>query len=123
MKIAIPAMNIRRLPRMSPALPPSSRSPPKVSEYAFRTHDRPEGEKSRPCAIEGSATFTTVRSRTIMSWAQSTTARVMPRRTGRRAGGVMAGRANVVADKLSPIFLLSKGAAEAGRKARPDAGR
>jgi hypothetical protein len=65
-----------------------------------------------------------------MSWAQSTTARVMPRRTGRRAGGVMAGRVNVVADKLSPIFLLSEGTADAAGKpglmraedARPDAG-
>ena len=29
-KIRIPAMNTRRRPRMSPARPPSSRSPPKV---------------------------------------------------------------------------------------------
>src|SRR5215472_586473 len=40
----------------------------------------------------GSAMFTTVRSRTIMSWAQSTSASVRPRRSVRRAGGGLKGR-------------------------------
>ena len=38
--------------------------------------------------MDGSATFTTVMSSTIMSWAQSTTASVMPGRCRRAAPGL-----------------------------------
>jgi hypothetical protein len=37
----IPALNIRRRPRMSPDRPPSSSSPPNVTAYPVTTHSRP----------------------------------------------------------------------------------
>ncbi len=37
-KIAIPTMKTRRRPNRSAALPPSSRKPPKASEYAVTIH-------------------------------------------------------------------------------------
>ena len=43
----MPAMNIRRRPRMSPARPPSSSRPPDVSVYPFSTQDRLVAEKFR----------------------------------------------------------------------------
>ncbi len=81
----IPARNTRRRPRMSPARPPSSSRPPKVSVYAFSTQDRPAGEKRRPAWMCGSAMFTTVRSRTIMSWANSMMTSATPGWPRRRA--------------------------------------
>src|SRR5215469_10082456 len=75
----MPAMNTRRRPRMSPARPPSSRKPPKVSAYALTTHSRPEPEKPSACWMWGRATFTMVASRTTMSWAVAMTSRARPR--------------------------------------------
>ena len=40
-----PMMNIRRRPSRSPARPPSSSRPPRVSAYALMTHSRPLPEK------------------------------------------------------------------------------
>ena len=64
---------------MSPARPPSRRSPPKVSVYPFITQDRLVALKFRPRSISGSAMFTTVASRMTISWAQSRMIRAMPR--------------------------------------------
>lgn len=60
-------MNMRRLPRMSPVLPPSSSSPPKVRVYALTTQARLVVEKSRERWMSGSAMFTMVMSSTTMS--------------------------------------------------------
>ncbi len=65
---------------MSPALPPSSSSPPNVSMYPFITQDRLVGVKFRLVMMCGSAMFTTVASRMIMSWAPSMMARATPAR-------------------------------------------
>ena len=62
------------------ARPPSSSRPPDVSVYAFSTQDRPVAEKCRLSWICGSAMFTTVMSRMIMSWAPSMMARAIPGR-------------------------------------------
>ena len=71
-KRARPAANTRLRPKRSPALPPSSRKPPKVSRYPLTTHESPVSEKaSEPC-IAGSATLTMVPSSTIMSCAAHT---------------------------------------------------
>src|SRR5580693_2079413 len=79
-KMVRPAMNIRRRPRMSPARPPSSSSPPNVGVYPFITQDRLVEEKCRLVWMCGSAMFTTVASRMIMSWALSMMARARPAR-------------------------------------------
>ncbi len=63
---AMPATNVRRRPRMSPARAPSSSSPPKLSAYAFCTHDRPVGEKPSVSWIFGSAVMTIETSRMII---------------------------------------------------------
>ncbi len=108
----IPAMNTRRRPRMSPARPPSSSRPPKVSVYALSTQDRPAAEKCRPAWICGSAMFTTVMSRTIMSWAHSMMTRATPawprcrdvasRRRSAPAGAPAGGAAGVGPGKAGP---------------------
>src|SRR2546421_11251839 len=67
----------RRTPRReirSPSRPASSSRPPKAIRYALTTHARLDGEKPRSLWMAGSATLTTVASRTIMSIpTQSTT--------------------------------------------------
>ena len=60
-------MKMRLRPRMSPKRPASSSSPPNEIRYALTTQARPACEKPRSFWIEGSATFTTVTSRTIIS--------------------------------------------------------
>jgi hypothetical protein len=65
-KRATPAMNSRRRPRMSPARAPSSSRPPKVSAYAFCTHERPAEEKSRAEWMSGSAVMITEMSTMII---------------------------------------------------------
>ena len=62
-----PARNTRRRPIRSPSRPASSSSPPNAIRYAFTTHARLDCEKPRSSCIEGSATFTTVTSSTIIS--------------------------------------------------------
>src|SRR5258705_2893180 len=71
---AMPAMNSRRRPSASASRPPSSRKPPKISVYAFSTHDRLCSENPRLVWIVGSATFTTVASSTTMNCATATSA-------------------------------------------------
>ena len=80
-KRARPAANTRRRPNRSPALPPSSRKPPKVNRYAFTTHERPASEKPSEPWMAGSATFTIVPSSTIMSCAAHTRYRASHRRS------------------------------------------
>ena len=65
-KSAIPPRKTRRGPNRSPARPPSSKHPPKVSTYALTTNASVDALKSRFALIEGSATFTIVTSRTII---------------------------------------------------------
>ena len=62
-----PAMNTRLRPSRSAARPPSSSRPPDVSVYPFSTQDRPVAEKCKLLWMCGSAMFTTVMSRMIMS--------------------------------------------------------
>src|SRR3954466_946340 len=64
-----PAMNMRRRPSRSAMRPPSTRKPPKVSVYAFTTHDRSSWEKCSAWPIEGSATLTIEASRTTTNCA------------------------------------------------------
>ena len=82
-----PAMNTRRRPRMSPARPPSSSSPPKARAYALTTHSRPEPEKPSARWIGGSATLTMVESSTTISCAVAMTSKARLReRWGPRSG-------------------------------------
>jgi hypothetical protein len=74
----MPEMNTRRRPRMSPARPPSSSSPPKVSVYALSTHDRLVVEKFSASRMCGRAMFTMVASRTTMSCDAAMTASASP---------------------------------------------
>ena len=62
-----PPINVHLRPNRSPSLPPSSSRLPKLSAYAVITHCRFSAEKWRARCAEGSATFTTVASRTTMS--------------------------------------------------------
>ncbi len=64
---ASPARNTRRRPMRSPSRPARSSSPPKAIRYALTTQARLDCVKPRSLWIEGSATFTTVMSRTIIS--------------------------------------------------------
>jgi hypothetical protein len=66
-KMASPAMNIRRRPNRSEARPPSSRNPPSASVYALTTHWRSEALMPRSSRIDGRATFTIEMSRTTMN--------------------------------------------------------
>src|SRR5215471_18124082 len=75
-----PMISIRRRPTRSDSRPPSSRRPPKASEYAVTTHCRSALENPRSCWAEGSAMFTIVASRTTISWASPTTPRIHQRR-------------------------------------------
>src|SRR5262249_50570541 len=75
-----PAMNMRRRPSRSPARPPSSSSPPKVSAYALTTHSRPDPEKPSARWICGSATLTMVASSTTINCAVARTSNARPRR-------------------------------------------
>jgi hypothetical protein len=76
---AIPATKTRRRPRMSPARPPSSSSPPKARAYALTSHSKPEPEKPSARWIGGSATLTMVESSTTISCAVAMTSRASPR--------------------------------------------
>ena len=60
-----PSMNMRLRPSRSASRPPSSRKPPKVSVYAFTTHERSVRAKCSCLPIDGSATFTIEASITI----------------------------------------------------------
>jgi hypothetical protein len=62
-----PARKTVRRPIRSPKRPASSSRPPKAIRYAFTTQARLDWEKPRSSWIVGSATFTTVTSRTIIS--------------------------------------------------------
>jgi hypothetical protein len=79
-KITMPTMKTRRRPKMSAARPPSSRNPPKASEYAVTIHWSVLREISRSCWIVGSATFTIATSRTTMKNATQTSASACQRR-------------------------------------------
>ena len=83
-----PSMNMRLRPSRSESRPPSSRKPPKVSVYAFTTHDRLVREKWSAAPIDGSATFTIDASITITNCtiASSSSARFLAR--GVYSGGV-----------------------------------
>ena len=67
MKIPRPTMKTRFRPRMSPKRPASRSRPPNAIRYALTTQARLDWENPRSLWIEGSATFTTVTSRTIIS--------------------------------------------------------
>ncbi len=110
----MPAMNTRRRPRISPARPPSSSRPPNVSVYALRTQDRLGSEKCRPVAMLGSAMFTTVKSRMIMSWAPSTRARATVRRSGRCPARCRARVVTCAIDEVDIDSFLTEAEGKAG---------
>ncbi len=66
-KTASPIRKIRRRPARSPSRPASSNRPPKAIRYALTTHARLEESNPSSLRIAGSATFTIVASRTIIS--------------------------------------------------------
>src|SRR4051794_4186063 len=66
-KTANPIRKTRRWPTRSPTRPASRSRPPNAIRYALTTHARLLWEKPRSSWIDGSATFTTVASRTIIS--------------------------------------------------------
>ena len=71
-KMTRPARKTRLRPSMSPARPPSSRKPPKISVYELTIHCRSASATSRSSWIDGSATFTIVASRMTMNCAMQT---------------------------------------------------
>ncbi len=75
-----PTTKVRLRPKMSPIRPPSNSRLPKASAYAVITHWRLSSEKPRSAWAEGSAMFTIVASRTTISWASPSTARISQRR-------------------------------------------
>ena len=97
-------MNMRRRPRMSPARPPSSSSPPNVSVYPFITQDRLVDEKCRPFWMCGRAMFTTVASRMIMSCAPSMMVSARFLRPCLRLGAAVAATDMLVLTWLSPMY-------------------
>ena len=62
-------MSVRLRPKRSLSRPPNSSRLPKESAYAVMIHWRSASEKPRACWAEGIAMFTTVASRTTISWA------------------------------------------------------
>jgi len=75
-KTASPTTSMRRRPNTSPARPPRRSRPPKVRLYASTTHDSPAELKCSERWMGARAMFTTVASRTSMSW--QVTRRVPP---------------------------------------------
>jgi hypothetical protein len=71
-KSTIPAPNTRLRPITSPARPPNSMKPPKISVYIMITRCRLDAPRCRPRWIDGSATLTIVASRTTMNCATHT---------------------------------------------------
>ncbi len=67
-----PAAKMRRRPKRSASEPEVSSSAARVSAYALTTHWRSAKDECRSCWIEGSATFTTVMSRSSMKIATDT---------------------------------------------------
>ena len=89
-KMTRPARKTRRRPRRSPRRPARSSRLPNVTRNPLTTHVRFAWLKPRSCWIAGSATFTIVTSRTIMSCAKQTMISVAHRRRssdGLRGGG------------------------------------
>jgi hypothetical protein len=74
-----PSRKTRLRPSRSPSRPASSSRPPKAIRYALTTHARLEVEKPRLSWIDGSATFTTVTSSTIISIPTQSTYRAIQR--------------------------------------------
>src|SRR5271154_3007607 len=74
-----PAMNVHLRPNRSPSFPPSSNRLPNASAYAVTTHCRLSVEKPKDRCAEGSAMFTIVESRTTISCATPSRARIAQR--------------------------------------------
>src|SRR5579872_4464622 len=85
-KIVRPERNTRLRPARSPSRPARSSRLPKVMRKALTTQVRLAWLKWRSRWIEGSATFTIVTSRTIMSCARQTTISVGQRRLAEGVG-------------------------------------
>src|SRR4051794_580122 len=88
-KTTSPAWKTRLRPARSPRRPASRSRLPKVMRKASTTQVRPDWLKWRSRWMAGSATFTIVTSRTIISWARQTTMSAAQRR--RSMGGEGAG--------------------------------
>lgn len=74
-----PAIKTRLLPIKSPRRPASSNRPPNAIMYALTTQARLDCEKPRSLWIDGSATFTTVLSSTIINMPTQRTTREIQR--------------------------------------------
>jgi hypothetical protein len=73
-----PVTSMRRRPKRSAILPPSSRNPPSMRPYAMMIHCRVLFPMPRSCWIEGRATFTTAISSTTMNCAAHARTRIIP---------------------------------------------
>jgi hypothetical protein len=71
----VPAISTRRRPSRSPARPPSSSSPPKLSRYALSTHCTPSAENPRSRSIDGTPRITIWESRITMKLTAHNSAR------------------------------------------------
>ena len=80
-KTTRPARKTRLRPARSPSRPASSSRLPKVTRKPLTTQVRSDWLKPRSCWMAGSATFTIVASRTIISWAKQTMISVAQRRS------------------------------------------
>ena len=76
-----PATNVHLRPNRSPSFPPSSNRLPNASAYAVTTHCRLSVEKPNDRCAEGSAMLTIVASRTTISCATPSRARIAQRRS------------------------------------------
>ena len=85
-----PLMNIRRRPNRSAARPPRMSRPPNEMAYPVTIHCTASGGMCSSRSIEGSATFTMLKSRTTMNAATRMRASCRGRRPG-VAGGVPGG--------------------------------
>ncbi len=80
MKISSPAMNTLRRPNRSAARPPRISSPPNEIAYAVTIHWTDDAEKPSSASMDGSATFTMLKSSTTMNDAARIRASASPRR-------------------------------------------
>ena len=106
-KPARPTMKVTLRPARSASRPPSSSRLPNASAYAVTTHCLSTVAKCSDRCADGSATFTIVRSRTIMSWATATVARISQRL---RAYGMFSIACTAA------FIVLSSGDTEPGRR-------
>jgi hypothetical protein len=107
-----PATNMRRRPSRSAARPPRIRRPPNEMAYPVTTHCTASAGMCSSRSIEGSATFTMLKSRTTMNAATRIKASCSGWRRrggaagGTGAGGTVAGRAGRLEDAVTGMIPI-----------------